>query len=61
MTLTQAILNILFALLAFFAVKYIGGMVAPEGQDRDRIIVIIAIIVAVLVFFANLASQIGIK
>lgn len=50
------LINILFGILAFFVTRYIGAMVAPEGQDRDKIVTIIAIIVGVLVFFANLAA-----
>lgn len=52
------LLNLLFALLAFFVVRYIGSMITPEGQDRTQIITIIAIIVAVVTFFANLAAQV---
>lgn len=53
------LLNLLFAFLAFFVVRYIGGMVAPEGQDKDKIVTVVAVIVAIVVFFANLAASIA--
>ena len=52
------LINLLLAFLAFFVVRYIGGMVTPEGQDKDKIITIVAIIAAIVVFFANFAVQI---
>ena len=55
------LLNLLFAVLAFFAVRYIGGMVAPEGNDKDKIVTVIAVVVGILVFFANLASEVTIR
>lgn len=51
------LVNLLFAFLAFFIVRYIGGMVTPEGQDKDKIVTVVAVIVAILVFFANIASR----
>jgi hypothetical protein len=61
MTLLQILLNLLFAFLAFFIVRYIGGMVAPEGQDKDKIITIVALVVGIVVFFANFAVQLNVK
>lgn len=55
------LLNLLFAVLAFFAVRYIGGMVAPEGNDKDKIVTVIAVVAGILVFFANLASEVTIR
>lgn len=52
------LLNLLFAFLAFFVTRYVGNMVAPEGQDKDKIVTVVAVIVAVVVFFANLAAQV---
>lgn len=51
------LVNLLFAFLAFFIVRYIGSMVTPEGQDKDKIVTVVAVIVAILVFFANIASR----
>ena len=58
MSLTNILVNLLFAFLAFFVTRYIGNMVAPDGQDKDKIVTIVAILVAILVFVANLASRI---
>lgn len=58
MTLAQVILNLLIAFGMFFVVRYVGSLVVPEGQDRDRIINVIAVIIGVLVFFANWAATI---
>lgn len=58
MSLLSIVLNLLFAFLAFFVVRWIGGAVTPEGQDRDKIVTVVAVIVAILVFFANLAVRI---
>lgn len=52
------LVNLLFAFLAFFLIRYVGNMVAPDGQDKDKIVVVVAVIVAILVFFANFASQV---
>lgn len=52
------LLNLLFAFLAFFVTRYVGNMVAPEGSDKDKIITVIAVIVAIVVFFANLGAQV---
>lgn len=54
----EFLLNVLFAVLAFFVTRWVGAQIAPEGQDTPKIVVIIAIIVAVLVFFADLASKV---
>ncbi len=51
------LLNLLFAFLAFFIVRWVGGMVAPEGRDQDKVVTIVAVIVAILVFFANFAER----
>lgn len=61
MTLLQAIVNLLIAFLSFFLVRYVGSLVAPDGADKDKIINIVAIIVAIIVFFANFAAQISLK
>lgn len=58
MTLGQILVNLLLAFLAFFVTRYIGNMVAPEGADKDKIITIVALLVGVVVFFANFAAQI---
>lgn len=52
------LLNLLFAFLAFFVVRYLGNMVAPEGQDKDKIVTVVAVIVAIIVFLANFAAQV---
>lgn len=52
------ILNLLIALLAFFLVRYVASLVMPEGRDTDRLVTVIAVIAAILVFFANFASRI---
>lgn len=61
MTLVQLLLNLLFAFLAFFVVRYIGSLVAPEGADKVKIINVVAVIVAIIVFFADLAAQVTLK
>lgn len=58
MTLAQLILNVLFAILVFFIVRFVGSLVTPDGQDRDKVINAVAVIVAVVVFIANFADQI---
>lgn len=58
MTLGQILINLLLAFLGFFITRYIGNMVAPEGQDKDKIVTIVALIVGIVVFFANFAAQI---
>lgn len=60
MSLFQVILNLLFALLAFFIVRYLASLVVPEGNDRSKIINIVAILVAVVVFFANFAASLSV-
>lgn len=60
MSLGQVLINLLIAFLAFFIVRYLAAMVTPEGQDRDKIITIVAILVAVVVFFANFAARISV-
>jgi ABC-type Na+ efflux pump permease subunit len=60
MTLIQILLNLLFALLVFFLVRYIGGMVAPEGNDKDKLVTVVAVMLAVAVFLLNFASQSGV-
>lgn len=57
MSLGQILINLLLAFLGFFITRYIGNMVAPEGQDKDKIVTIVAILVAVVVFFANFAAR----
>lgn len=57
MSLGHFLVNVLLALLAFFLTRYVALMVVPEGQDRDKIVTIIAILVAVVVFFANFAVK----
>ena len=54
----EFLVNLLFAVLAFFVVRYIGNMVAPEGSDKDKIVTIIAVIVAVVVFLANYGARV---
>ncbi len=51
------LINLLLAFLAFFVVRWIGSAVAPEGQDKDKIVLIVAIIVALVVFFADPAAS----
>lgn len=58
MDLLEILLNLLFAFLAFFVTRYLGGLVTPEGQDRGQIITVVAVIVAVIVFFANFAEKV---
>ncbi len=58
MTLSQILINLLLAFLAFFVTRYIGNMVAPEGADRDKIITIVALVVGIVVFCANFAARI---
>jgi hypothetical protein len=58
MTLLQVLINLIIAFLGFFIVRYIGNMVAPEGQDKDKIITIVALVVGIVVFFANFAANI---
>lgn len=52
------LLNLLLAFLAYFVVRWIGASVAPDGQDKDKIVTVVAVIVAIVVFFADLATQI---
>lgn len=52
------LLNILFGLLAFFLTRLIGSMVVPEGRDAGQAVTIVAIIVGIIVFFANFAAQV---
>lgn len=54
----ELLVNALFALLAFFGVRWIGSMVAPEGKDSGKAITVIAIIVAIIVFVANFAKEV---
>jgi uncharacterized membrane protein YhaH (DUF805 family) len=58
MTLTQIIINLILAFLAFFVTRYVGNMVAPEGQDKDKIVTIVALLLAIVTFFANFAVRI---
>lgn len=61
MTPGQFFLNLLFALLAFFLVRWLATLVFPEDNangDRLKIVNIVALLVAIVVFFANFASQI---
>lgn len=51
------LLNLLFAFLAFFVVRWVGSMVAPEGRDKEKIVTVCAVIVAIIVFLSNLAAQ----
>lgn len=56
------LVNILFAILAFFVVRWLGSLVMPNGQDKGNVINVIAVIVAIVVFLTNFASQIkGLK
>jgi hypothetical protein len=57
MSLGDILLNLLFAFLAFFIVRYIGTMVVPDGADKDKIVNIVGLLVGVVVFFANFAAQ----
>ena len=57
MTLGQVLINLIFAFLAFFIVRYVGSLVVPEGADRDKIINIVGILAGIVVFFANFAAQ----
>lgn len=57
MTLLAILLNLLFAFLAFFIVRYVASLVVPEGKDKEKIINIVAIIIAIVVFFLNLATS----
>lgn len=52
------LLNLLFAFLAFFIVRWLGSMVAPEGQDKEKAVTVVAVIIAIVVFFANFAVQV---
>lgn len=52
------LINLLVAFLVFFIVRYIGTMVAPEGQDKDKIVTIVALICAVLVYLSGPAASI---
>lgn len=54
----EFLLNVLLAFLALFAVRYVGTKIMPEGEDKDKILWIIALIVAVVVFLLNFAEQI---
>lgn len=58
MTLVQILINLLFAFLAFFATRYVATLVMPSSQDRQNIINVVAVLVAILVFFANLAVRV---
>lgn len=60
MTLTQIIINLILAFLGFFVTRYIGNMIAPEGQDKDKIVTVVAVLVAIVVFFSNFAVRIQI-
>lgn len=53
------LLNLLFALLGFFGARYLLMMVLPEGSDKEKIATIVAIVVAIIVFFANFASGVS--
>lgn len=57
MTLGQFLINIVLGLLAFFVVRYVASLIAPTGRDSDKIINIIALLVGIVVFFANFAAQ----
>ena len=57
MTIGDILLNLLFAFLAFFIVRYIGSMVVPNGADKDKIVNIVGILAGLVVFFANFATQ----
>ena len=58
MTLAQILINLLLAFLAFFVIRWAASLVTPEAQDKDRIVNIVALIVGVVVFFANFAHYI---
>lgn len=45
----MTLLSILFALLAFFVVRWGADAVLPDGKDKDKIGMVAAIIVAILV------------
>lgn len=60
MSLVEILINLLFAFLGFFLTRWIGSMVVPEGQDRDRVVTIVAILVAIIVFFANFAARLSV-
>lgn len=60
MSLTDFLVNVLLGLLAFFLTRYIALMVVPEGQDRDKIVTIVAILVGVVVFLADFAARLTI-
>lgn len=57
MSLVELLVNLLLAFGTFFAVRWLGSMIAPEGQDRDKLVTVVAVIIAVIVFFADLAEQ----
>ena len=61
MTLLQVLLNLLFAILAFLVVRYLGSLVVPDGKDKEKIVNVIAVIVGIVVFFANLAVQLKVR
>lgn len=48
--------NLLLAFLAFFVTRWIGSMVAPEGQDKDKVVTVVAVVVAILVFLSAPAA-----
>lgn len=54
----EFLLNILFAVLAFFVVRYVGLMIAPEGADVPKVVTVIAVIVAIVVFFADFGDKV---
>lgn len=64
MTLSEVIINLLLAILAFVVARYVGLLLTsstPPNPERSRVIEIVAILIAVLVFFANFAATIRFK
>lgn len=59
MTLGQILLNLLFAALAFFLVRWIVGLVLPDDmRDKEKVVTILGVLSAVIVFFLNLSVNI---
>lgn len=57
MTLGWFLVNIILACLAFLLVKYVGSMVMPDGDGKDKIVSIVGVLAGIVVFFANFAAN----
>jgi len=51
--------NLIIAALAFFLVRYLLSLIVPEGKDKDKIVNIVALLTAIVVFFSNLAHYLA--